>query len=132
VVSERTVVVDVETQPASDRSPEAVAWRAAVAEAAGEQVVDDGTRYQVEVYFRLPAPGGSAAARGPGYLNSLIATTLDALGGVIGWCPQRGRPHGDDGRVDRIIAGKRTARNGESVGARIRVTELPRVTGGPA
>ena len=127
-MSERTIVVDVETEPGAGDAAEAEGWRAAVAAAVGEREVDADTRYQVEVYFRLPERGDAP----PGHLNDLVATTIGALGGAIGWCPDRGRPHADDARVDRLIAGKRTARGGETLGARVRVTEMPRVTGRPA
>lgn len=127
-MSERTIVVDVETEPGAGDAPEAETWRAAVAAAVGEREVDADTRYQVEVYFRLPERGDAP----PGHLNDLVATTIGALGGAIGWCPRRGLPHADDARVDRLIAGKRTARGGETLGARVRVTEMPRVTGRPA
>ncbi|GAY12363.1 hypothetical protein [Pseudonocardia sp. N23] len=131
-MSERTIVVDVETEPGAGDTPEARGWRAAVAEAVaavvGEREVDADTRYQVEVYFRLPERGDAPA----GHLNALVATTIDALGAAIGRCPERGHPYADDARVDRLVAGKRTARDGETLGARIRVTEMPRVTGRPA
>ncbi|RTL65464.1 MAG: hypothetical protein EKK42_20840 [Pseudonocardiaceae bacterium] len=131
-MSERTIVVDVETEPGAGDAPAAEGWRAAVAaaidETVGEREIDADARYQVEVYFRLPERGDSP----PGHLNDLVATTIDALGGAIGWCPRRGRPHADEARVDRLVAGKRTARGGETLGARVRVTEMPRVTGRPA
>ncbi|MGD9985227.1 hypothetical protein [Pseudonocardia sp.] len=131
-MSERTIVVDVETEPGAGRTPEAEGWRTAVAtaidDAVGAREVDADTRYQVEVYFRLPERGDAP----PGHLNELVATTIDALGAAIGWCPRRSRPHADDARVDRLIASKRTARGGETPGARVRVTEMPRITGRPA
>ncbi|MGH3614623.1 MAG: hypothetical protein ACRDRK_18940 [Pseudonocardia sp.] len=96
-------------------------WKAAVAEAIGTHDVPAGARSQVEVEFRLPVP----VTRNDAWdLDNLLRPTLDALGGVVGWRRWNGPRQADDERIDRIVASKRTVRDGESVGARIRVSIL--------
>lgn len=120
------VLVDVQARPASYATAAEGPWKAAVAEAVGVHEVPAGARFALEVDFRLPAPATSNDAWD---LDNLIKPTLDALGGVIGRRRWRGTPQTDDERVDRIVATKRTVRDGERPGARIRVTVLPEEPG---
>lgn len=117
-------VVDVEVaaRPATYATAGEAAWRTAVAAAVGTRQVPDGTRFAVEVEFRLPLPGTRNDAWD---LDNLIKPTLDALGGVIGWRRWNGRQQADDERIDRIVASKRTIRTGEAAGARIRIAAIP-------
>ncbi|WP_181778843.1 uracil-DNA glycosylase family protein [Pseudonocardia pini] len=115
------LVVDVAARPATFATAGERPWRAAVAAAVGSRDVPAGSRFAVELEFRLPAP----ATRNDGWdLDNLIKPTLDALGGVLGWRRWQGMPQADDECVDRIVASKRTAGAGEIPGARIRIVPL--------
>lgn len=126
VTAVRVVDVEVGARPATFATAGEAAWRDAVAAAVGTRQVPDGTRFAVEVEFRLP----KASTRNDAWdLDNLIKPTLDALGGVIGWRRWNGRPQADDERIDRIVASKRTVRPSETAGARIRIAPLG-ITGG--
>ena len=67
-------------------------------------------RFGVRIDFRLPpARNGNEAWD----IDNLIKPTLDAMAGVLGDRPARGRPQADDERVDEIHATKRTVRLGQ-------------------
>lgn len=121
--NEMTIVdADVRGRPVTfGNAAKEAPWKAAVAEAIGTHDVPVGARFQVEVEFRLPVP----VTRNDAWdLDNLLKPTLDALGGVVGWRRWNGPRQADDERIDRIVASKRTVRDGESVGARIRVSIL--------
>lgn len=88
-------------------------------------MLPEACRVQVEIDFLL-AP--DQFGRVEPDLDNLIKSTVDALEGVLGVRPGTGsHTEADDVRVDRIVASKRPARNGEHPGARIVVSELPDV-----
>jgi Holliday junction resolvase RusA-like endonuclease len=116
------LTVDVEGRPATFATTTEVAWKVAVSNAVGSRDVPDGLRFEVVIEFRLPV---AVRANDAWDLDNLIKPTLDALGGAIGWRRWMGRPQADDERVDRIIASKRPIRDGETTGARIRISVLP-------
>jgi Holliday junction resolvase RusA-like endonuclease len=121
-VSALSVVdVAVAARPATFATAAEAAWRDAVAAAVGTRHVPDGTRFAVEIEFRLPPPRTRNDAWD---LDNLLKPTLDALGGVIGWRRWNGRPQADDERIDRIVASKRAVEPDEDVGARIRIAAL--------
>lgn len=115
------VEVDVHARPATYATATEPVWKAAVTDALGVHEVPNGARFQVEIDFRLPVPRNRNDAWD---LDNLLKTTIDALGGVVGMRRWNGRAQADDERIDRIVATKRTVRDGESVGARIRVSTL--------
>jgi Holliday junction resolvase RusA-like endonuclease len=58
-------------------------------------------------------------------LDNLIKATIDALDEVLGRRPGTFvRPQADDERVDRIVASKRVAYPGGTLGARMVIREL--------
>jgi hypothetical protein len=91
------------------------AVRRAVAEAGCEPIQ---ARFAVRMRFRL---GQSLTAGEVWDLDNLIKPTLDAMEGVFGLRPWRGRPQPADDRVDRIEASKEASAPGESPGATIDV-----------
>lgn len=98
-------------------------WKAAVRDAFADVTLPGPARIQLEVDFVLTAQ--QRGRREPD-LDNLIKSTLDALEGVLGERKGTGvRVEADDVRVDRILASKRHAREGEQPGARISVSELP-------
>lgn len=119
------VTFTVLAKPATFATAGEFAWRAAVT--AGAAAAMDGTeptdgRFAVELDFVLPAP----TLKGQGWdLDNLIKPTIDALGPVIGTRPGNWKfEQADDERIDRIVAGKRTARPGEESGVTITVRRL--------
>ena len=79
------------------------------------------TRFGVLIEFRTPVP---ANANEVWDLDNLVKPTLDAMDGVFGKRPIKGRPQAADDRVDYLEASKRTVLDGESPGARIEVYDL--------
>ncbi len=125
-VAERPVMTAFEVRgvPATFATAGERPWRAAVHQAAVAAVADDGPlpgRLEVTMHFRLPPPWRS----GQGWdLDNLVKPTLDALTPVLGRRAIAGPEQSDDERVDRLVASKRTVREGENTGATILVTVL--------
>jgi hypothetical protein len=116
------LVMDVVGRPASYSSAAEAPWKAAVrAEVtrAREPVRD--CRFGVSIAFRTPV---AANANEVWDLDNLIKPTLDAMEGVFGARPWRGRAQAADDRVDCLWASKRTVTAGEQPGAHIEVFEL--------
>lgn len=97
-------------------------WKSAIRKAFAGPRFAAASRIGVDVAFRLdPSQRGNNAPD----LDNLIKATIDALDGLLGPRSIKGRPQADDERIDRILATKRIARDGEEPGARIRVSVLP-------
>ena len=119
------VTFTVHAMPATFATAGELPWREAVTTDA--IVAMGGTpafagRFSVELHFVLPQP----TMMGQGWdLDNLIKPTIDSLAPVIGVRPGQWKfEQADDERVDRIVASKRTANDGEGVGATITVTVL--------
>lgn len=120
--AEPFLVLDVIGRPASYSSAHEPAWKAAVRAtiaAAGTPVRD--TRFGVTIAFRTPEARNSNEVWD---LDNLIKATLDAMEGVFGARPWKGRPQPADDRVDYLQASKRTIASGEQIGAHIEVFQL--------
>lgn len=97
-------------------------WKSAIRKAFPGPGFPKATRIGVDVSYRLaPSQRGHNAPD----LANLIKATIDALEGLLGPRPIAGRPQADDQRIDRIVATKRMAREGEEPGARIIVSVFP-------
>lgn len=115
----------VDAVPATFATAGEVPWRQAVTAAAATAMGGRPAlagRFSVEVDFVLPVP----TVKGVGWdLDNLVKPTIDALAPVIGVRPGQWKfEQADDERVDRIVASKHTARDGEGVGATITVSVL--------
>ena len=125
---ERSVSFLVDEVPGTFATGRELPWRTAVTSAARAAMAGKPSlsgRFSVELDFVLPAP----TMKGQGWdLDNLIKPTIGALAPVIGVRPVAGPEQADDERVDRIVASKRQAGDGEAPGARIVVSVLP--TGG--
>jgi hypothetical protein len=116
------LVMDVVGRPASYSSAAEAPWKAAVrAEVTrAEQPIRD-CRFGVSIAFRTPV---ATNANEVWDLDNLIKPTLDAMEGVFGARPWRGRPQAADDRVNCLRASKRTVTTGEKPGAHIEVFQL--------
>ncbi|MCI2238685.1 DUF429 domain-containing protein [Kineococcus sp. TRM81007] len=115
----RRVVVGRPTGFTGERNEQE--WKRAVASAFTGCVLPADARVQVEVDFLL-GPGQSGNDEPD--LDNLLKSTIDALVDVIGARPLKGPRQADDVRVDRIVATKRFASDGEPAGADVRVSAL--------
>ena len=109
----RRIAIDITARPATYATAAEAAWKAAVAEAVGSAMLGQPPmigRFSVRIDFRLPAARNSNEAWD---IDNLIKPTLDAMAGVLGDRPVRGRPQADDERVDEIHATKRTVSLGQ-------------------
>lgn len=113
------VTVEVTGRPASYSSAHEKPWKDAVRTAITATGVQPLTaRFAVRLEFRI------AVARNANEvwdLDNLIKPTLDAMEGILGLRPWRGKPQAADDQIDRIEAVKRLPRDGESTGATIDV-----------
>lgn len=104
----RRIAFDITARPATYATAGEVGWKAAVAQAAGTAMLGQSPmigRFGVRIDFRLPpARNGNEAWD----IDNLIKPTLDAMAGVLGDRPVRGRAQSNDERVDEIHATKRT------------------------
>ncbi|MEE6274544.1 DUF429 domain-containing protein [Georgenia sp. MJ206] len=118
------VAFEVSGVPATFATSGEHRWRAAVSTAASAAVEGMDPlpgRLEVTVHFRLPV----ASRKDLGWdLDNLVKPTLDALTPVLGQRAIAGPEQVDDERVDRLVASKRTVREGENPGASILVTTL--------
>ena len=109
----RRIAFDITARPATYATAGEAGWKAAVAEAVGSAMLGQLPmigRFGVRIDFRLPpARNGNEAWD----IDNLIKPTLDAMAGVLGDRPVRGRPQADDERIDEIHATKRTVMLGE-------------------
>lgn len=111
--------IQVSGRPATFATAGEEPWKEAVRRAvveAGCQPVN--ARFAVRISFRL---GPSRTVGEVWDLDNLIKPTLDAMEGVFGLRPWRGRPQPADDRVGRIEATKGVPTPGESPGATIDV-----------
>ncbi len=111
--------IRVTGRPATFATAGESAWKEAVRQGVAEadcQPLE--ARFAVRIEFRL---GPSRTTGEVWDLDNLVKPTLDAMEGVFGMRPWRGRPQPADDRVDRIEAVKRPSGPGESPGATIDV-----------
>ena len=120
--TEPFLVLEVTGQPASYSTAATSPWQKAIR----HKIIESGatprvTRFGVRIAFRTRVP---ANANEVWDLDNLVKPTLDAMDGVFGKRPIKGRPQAADDRVDYLEASKRTVLDGESPGARIEVYDL--------
>jgi hypothetical protein len=116
------LIVDVVGRPASFATAHEAAWKSAVRSAiASLNAPVRDCRFGVVIDFRTPA---AKNANEVWDLDNLIKPTLDAMEGVFGDRPWRGRPQPADDRVDYLQASKRPIGSGGATGARIQVYDL--------
>lgn len=117
------VTFNVIGRPATFATNHEAPWKEAVREAvarSGVEVPAD-ARFSVSIEFRTPMPQNTNEAWD---IDNLVKPTLDAMEGVFGLRPWKGKPQAADDRVDELIARKRTVRSGEESGALVEVHVL--------
>ena len=121
---EHLVSLDVSGRPATFATAHEAAWKEAVRAAVRRSGVgvQPAGRFRVSVEFRTATPTNPNESWD---IDNLVKPTLDAMEGIFGLRPKRGRPEAADDRVDALEAVKRYVREGEAPGARIDVWLLP-------
>ncbi len=114
------VTFEVLARPASYSTANERGWKDAVRAAVDAQhfIRPIDARFAVAIDFRLAV---AKTANEVWDLDNLIKPTLDAMEGVFGERPWRGRAQAADDRVDRLRASKRHLADGESPGATVTV-----------
>lgn len=124
--SEANCLVDVDVcfEPAAS-GPAAVRWQSAVRQALGGFKLPSHDHASLTVEFRLDPTQERSAARA---LDPLAATTIDALGTVVGRRIVRNAMETDRERLNDIRVTQRLCGPDESPGARITISAVPQIT----
>jgi Holliday junction resolvase RusA-like endonuclease len=113
------VTIQVAGRPASYSTNHEESWKESVRKAVtATGVQPQNARFAVRLEFRVAAPESTNEVWD---LDNLIKPTLDAMEGIFGLRPWKGKPQAADDRVDRLEAIKRLAHQGELTGATIDV-----------
>ncbi|GIF52463.1 hypothetical protein Afe04nite_70020 [Asanoa ferruginea] len=119
---ETLIIVNVVGRPASYSTSAEAAWKDAVREAVAQTGVGPWTaRLSILLAYSTPEARNTNEVWD---LDNLIKPTIDALEGILGLRPQRGRTQVADDQVDHLEASKRTVRSDEVPGARIEIRRL--------